>query len=101
MWNMSNAHKTLTGVPGQKTEGTFSAFWMRWWASQGAIIMENSMRKQVELDIERANIENMKRVEAHPMKPVQSTNIVAAKSRSQSLAKRLFGVFMDDSGFYR
>jgi hypothetical protein len=84
MWN---THKLgpLVVTPGQNTKGNFTTFWMNWWGVQGQNVMEESMRRNVTMDIERAEVAIEKEAAAkRALKPVQATNIIAASRKSQS-----------------
>jgi hypothetical protein len=89
MWN-STKLGAITARPGQKTKGEFTKFWMAWWATAGNEIIENDMRVNVTMDIEKAVAEAAKRAAAEKVKPVQAANIPAAATGARAWARNLF-----------
>lgn len=89
LWN-SNRLGPIQTVPGQTTKGTFTAFWLRWWGSQGQEIIEDSMRQQLSIDIRKANEAAARKAEALAMKPVQSVNPVAASNKAKAREYKKF-----------
>lgn len=81
----------INSVPGQSTQGTFTAFWVRWWGSVGGDLIEADMRKTVSTDIERAVAAAAKKANAERIKPAELTNVVAASEKARRREKNLFG----------
>lgn len=81
----------ISAKPGASSKGTFTAFWMNWWASAGNELIEQDMRASVESDIKKAEADIAKRTAAESMKPVQATNIIGSVNTSRSWMKKLFG----------
>lgn len=90
MWN-ANRLGPIKAQPGRTTRGTFTAFWMNWWGSQGGNIMEQDMRKTITSDVEKAMAEATKRANAAVVKPAETNNIPGAAARAKSFVKKLFG----------
>lgn len=78
-------------VPGKKTSGTFTAFWLAWWSKAGSESMEMEMRGSITADIKQAEKDAEKRARAIPMRPASSNKPIAAARKAQSRAKKLFG----------
>lgn len=89
MWD-SRRHGALETVPGRKTKGTFTAFWLAWWAAEGQETMEREMRSSVSMDIEKAVAMAAKDSQTEAMKPVQTTNIKGVATRAYERARSLF-----------
>jgi len=90
MWN-THRLGPITAQPGRTTRGNFTAFWMNWWGSAGAEIMEADMRKSVLTDVQKAMAAAEKRAAAETVKPASTTNVPAAARRAKTAIARIFG----------
>lgn len=90
MWN-TKRQGPIMAQPGRTTKGTFTAFWMRWWASQGEEVMAADMMKNVEYDTKKAEKELAKRANSHPVKPAAANNPLSVAKRARFTAKQNFG----------
>lgn len=79
----------IFNTPGRAVQGNFTAFWQSWWAQAGSKIMEMEMRKMVEYDIKRAQMQADRRAKAEAMKPVHTVNILGASSTSRKTTKKI------------
>lgn len=77
-------------VPGKTTKGTFTTFWMKWWGSQGAKIMESQMRAKVNRDIRYAELRAAKKAAKEAPKPASLVNVNGAVASARAQAKREF-----------
>jgi hypothetical protein len=89
MWD-SKRYGPIINRPGRSTKGSFTKFWMGWWASEGGSIMQTEMEKSVTMDIEKVIAEMGKKMAAESMKPVEAVNIAATAASSKSFFGRLF-----------
>lgn len=89
MWD-SSRHGPLYARPGASSKGQFTSFWMSWWSSSGAAMIQADMEKSVEMDIELAMAEASRSKAAEAMKPVQTTNMPRAISTAKAVFNRIF-----------
>lgn len=89
MWD-SKRHGPLFNRPGASSKGQFTTLWMNWWSSAGSKIMFEQMDKSVSMDIDIAMAEATKRANAEGLKPVQTTDMMAAIASARTLFGRIF-----------
>lgn len=78
--------------PGRSSKGTFTSFWMSWWAHSGNEIIEHDMEKNVTIDLAKAEAEAAKKAAAQAMmKPAAAVNVLGVSAKARSLARRVFG----------
>ena len=81
---------SITNTPGATQKGTFTSFWMKWWASMGQELLEEDMRKSVSMDIALAEKQIQKTASSETLKPVQTTSVRGAVAKARAGMKKFF-----------
>lgn len=91
VWWHTDSKGPIVNQPGETTKGTFTAFWMRWWATAGSEIMEMEAGKQINLDVERAAAAAAKRAASITVKPASHNNPMSVAKRARFTSAKNFG----------
>jgi hypothetical protein len=81
--------RPISATPGRNSAGSFRTFWLMWWNSSGAMLLEEEMREDVARDLMRASAEAEKRAKATAMTPVQTTSVTGTWKKAKAIGKKL------------
>jgi hypothetical protein len=81
----------ITMTPGATSQGTFTAFWEAFWASQGNVAMGEAMTKTITKDVNMAvsQVEARAQAAGRKMTRIESDNVRYASSRARRWSEKL------------
>ena len=91
MWNTNLRGNPATKVPGEHVQGNFTKLWLNWWGATGAEMIEQDMKKNIYIDIDKAMVEAERRAASQKVKPPLANNINGSAAKAAAFVKKLFG----------